>query len=413
MLRIERERLIGKPVDEVTLEDVTGLGALLGEYFGGERTLFVSGRDFYPASRMFKRALTAGLMSSGVEVLDFHESINGEIAFSIKRFGARGGFSIIQDPYDPVRIMIRVFKAPGVEIVGGELEKIISKGRTLQMGEKKVGWVNYAEYIHKLYVSALTSFVKTDVIIDEKLSIVAGSSRGALDIVLPELFTSIKTDSIVFSTRKMIEERTGYPLTNEMLKTSRIVNALNADLGVIFNNDASSITVYTKKTGFLLPEELGIILLSRYRPGSKVLLDKWWNSKYVEEIESNYSVIKASGEEDFFTKLRKEQPVLALNGKGEVVIPLFSLGYDGLLGFIALLEAISLSDRSLWDMIVENRARVIGERFSCLDLESIMKMCVEMGTRCVKFAEGVRVERNNTVYTYLYDPDGDCFREIE
>ncbi|ADG90733.1 phosphoglucomutase/phosphomannomutase alpha/beta/alpha domain I [Thermosphaera aggregans] len=412
MLRIERERLIGKPVDEVTLEDVTGLGALLGDYFGGERTLFVSGRDFYPASRMFKRALTAGLMSNGVEVLDFHESINGEIAFSIKRFGARGGFSIVQDPYDPVRIMIRIFKAPGVEIVGGELEKIISKERTIQAGERKVGWVNYAEYIHKLYVSALTSFVKTDVIIDEKLSIVAGSSRGALDIILPELFTSIKTDSIVFSTRKMIEERSGYPLIDEMLKTAKIVDALNAHLGVIFNNDASSLTVYTKRTGFLLPEELGIILLSRYRPGSKILVDKWWNSKYVEEIGSNYHVVRANGEEEFFMKLRREQPVLAINGKGEVVIPLFSLGYDGLLGFMALLEAISLSNKDLWDKIVETRSKLAVEGFGCFDLESIVGMCAEKGASCVKFAGGIRVERNNVVYTYLYDPSRNCYREI-
>jgi len=67
MLEIKRERLVGKPIEEVSLEDITRLGDRLGEYFGGEKTLFVSGRDFYPASRMFKRSLTAGLMSRGVE----------------------------------------------------------------------------------------------------------------------------------------------------------------------------------------------------------------------------------------------------------------------------------------------------------------------------------------------------------
>ncbi|MEM2009264.1 MAG: phosphoglucomutase [Thermosphaera sp.] len=412
MLEIKRERLVGKPIEEVSLEDITRLGDRLGEYFGGEKTLFVSGRDFYPASRMFKRALTAGLMSRGVEILDFHESINGEIAFSIKRFGARGGFSIIQDPYDPEKIMVRVFKNPGVEVVGGEIRRLLSREEGATPAERRVGWVNYAEYIHKLYISALTSFVKTDAIIERGVSIIVGSSRGALDIILPDLITSLRLDSIIFSTRKMIEEKAGYPLIDEISKTSRIVNALDVELGVVFNNDASSLTIYTKKTGLLMPEEVALTILTRYRQGSKILVDKWWSERYLEEVSAGYNVIKSDSEEEMFLKLKKEKPVIAVNGRGEIVIPLFSLGYDGLLGFAAFLEAVSLDQANTLSRVRELRERLFDTNGECLEMGDIKKMCFEARENCVNFAGGFKVREGGSVHTYLYEPVRNCFKHI-
>jgi len=116
-------RLKGKLYEDITLEKAVKLGYVIGRS-AGPRNLVVSGRDAFRVSRMLKRAITAGVMSAGADVMDFHESLNGEIAFAIKRFGAKMGFMVSIDP-STGGVLLKIFSSPGYELAGESLKRII------------------------------------------------------------------------------------------------------------------------------------------------------------------------------------------------------------------------------------------------------------------------------------------------
>jgi len=408
MLKQLDGRIGGKPLVDIRLEDAVVLGAVFGSILGS-RALVVSGRDNSPVSRMFKRALTAGLMSVGCNVMDFHEAVSGEIAFSMKRFGAKGGFNIHLNPRRAGYITIRLYKTPGYELVGKEVTDILSRSSAEAVHNGgEIGWVNYAEYMHELYVSALLSFVKSDEISTAGLNIVASHSYGALDEILRELLSLLRLEYTLMSSGRVLEET--YPFTREMSKVAASTQALNADLGVVFNTDASALTVYMRGFGFLLPEELLAAILTRYPSSSNIIVDNYVSPSIIRHLEDKgYRVRRVEDEEKLLEATRRERPVLALINRGDFITPLFSLGYDALVTLVQLLEALSLQRDEVLRELLEIRG-VLSPRMR--SIEEVELMCSANELYCVKTLWGYRVLHNGTLYTYIYSPEAKSYLEF-
>ncbi|ADV64633.1 phosphoglucomutase [Desulfurococcus mucosus] len=406
MLKQVDGRITGKPLVDISLEDVAMLGAVFGTVLG-RRALVVSGRDTAPVSRMLKRALTAGLMSVGCDVMDFHEAVSGEISFSMKRFGAKGGFNIHLNPRRPGYITIRLYKAPGYELVGGGLAEVASREKPVPQEAGEVGWVNYAEYMHELYASALVSFVKSDEISAAKLNIVASHGHGASDEVLRRIFTLLELEYTLMSSGRISGET--YPFVKEMGKVAASTRAMRADLGVVFNIDASALAVYIGNLGFLLPEEILLAVLTRYPGNSSVVVDKYVSPSIVRYMgEKGYRVRVAESEEKLIELVRRERPVLALNGRGDFITPLFSLGYDALIAFMQLLEALSLQRSEVYGEINTARSMLTPRARSLSEVEAVCNS----DTTCVRTLWGFRMLRERTLHTYIYSPDAGGYIEI-
>lgn len=408
MLKYVDGRITGEPLVDIKLDDVVMLGAVFGSLLG-KRSLVVSGRDVRPVSRMFKRALTAGLMSVGCDIMDFHEAVSGEISFSMKRFGAKGGFNIHLNPRKPGYITIRLYKAPGYELVGKEIIDIIAltQGRTEGQGVGEIGWVNYAEYMHELYASALISFIKSDEISATGLKIVASHGYGASGEILGRLFSLLELEHTLMSSgRGNIET---YPYIKEMSKIAASTKALKSDLGVVFNIDASALTVYIKDIGFLLPEEVLLAILTRYPVNSSVVVDTYVLPGIVEYmINKGYQVKVVENEEKLIEVVRRDRPVLALNSRGDFITPLFSLGYDALIAFMQLLEAFSIQRKEVYEEVVN--ARNLLSR-SLKDEKDVSTAC-NNNPECIKTLWGYRIPGDKVIRTYIYNPEMNSYIEF-
>ncbi|MCD6301258.1 MAG: phosphoglucomutase, partial [Staphylothermus sp.] len=254
--KIINDRITGVPNLEFTPEDASNLGAIIGSWYG-VNSIVVSGRDYNPSSRMLKRAFISGLMSVGVEVMDFHESVAGEIAYSIKRFGARGGFIVVNNSILTDHVMFKIFTNPGIELVGDKLTNILNKKEIKRVDPHNTGWVSYAEYIHRLYISALSSFIAYDRIMEKKFKVVVDVNHGPADKIIPELFSHLGIDFILINASKPTKkEQYTYPYINNIREISNIVRSTDADMGLIFNNDASSYLLLDENGKPLLPEEV-------------------------------------------------------------------------------------------------------------------------------------------------------------
>lgn len=400
-------RIIGIPNAELTPEDASRLGAIIGSWYG-KGSLVVSGRDYNPSSRMLKRAFISGLMSVGVDVMDFHESVAGEIAFSIKRFGARGGFTVSMYPRIDDHIRFRVFNNPGYEIVGDKLEKIIRETKIKRMNPRSTGWVTYAEYIHRLYISALTSFVAANRIVDKEFSIVIDVSHGPSDKIIPELMSNLNVNFVLIDAMKPNQQhRYIYPLVNSIEKVSSIVRSTKADLGVILNNDASSLILIDDKGRVLLPEEVLLVLSTRVPQGSEIIvMDDVFG--FLDEILKMYkiNVLRISSDESrFLGEIVNRRPIMGINGKGGCIHPLFSLGYDAILTLVKVLEALAYTDKALSKIVNEYpypKYYIIETNMS-LD-EVVSRICSIRGVKCTSYIAGYRVLLDNRRLVITVDP---------
>lgn len=397
-------RLRGRAFKEVTLEWAIRLGAGLGR-LAGEGGLVVSGRDVSPVSRTFKRAMSAGVMSAGAEVLDFHESLAGEISFAIKRFGGHVGFMITQDPVFEKNVMIRVYRSPGYELVGKELEEVTKEASRELVEPRRVGWINYAEYMHKLYVSAVSSFVKSDVISSAKVRAVVGPGLDPLDTVFRDLSSELDVEQTVIG---VSFKACLHPFTELMENVEKVASAVRADVGVAFSHEGSALAVYTVNTGYLLPSELALILAERYPSGSKVLLLNPVQRVVVKMLEKRgLDVIVADTPESYSIMLRKERPVFSLGYAGEIVTPVFSLGSDAVVAYAQLLEVVSELGGEKVSSIVKSELRGYT---SFAPKESVLDLCRERG---VITAWGCVTTFNNKIAHFVYQPSSGSFLVLE
>ena len=373
------------------MSNIEELSDLLVNIFGS-RGAVVSGRDLSPVSRMFKRALTAGLMSLGIEVLDFHDATSGEVSFSIRKFGAIGGFNIVLDHAASKCIMIKLFKNPGYEIVGEELAHHLSGVKPRERIFEKVGWVSYVEYIHKLYAAALAGFIRQDVVQERRLKVVVDPTDSPASNVLGEFLQTIGANYVMVSG---FNPGSLYPYTWEIDRVAIVSNATEAIFGAVFNNDATQIALYSPRVGLLLPEDIVLFLSKRLPAGSKIFVQEPFIGPYVDKLKSEgYDVRIYREENKMIEDIRRVRPAIAVSWRGEIALPAFSLSYDSLALFSILLEAVALGMHASIDEVGGVRSKSVS---GIISVDKVLSECREMGKVAIW---GCRDENSGKVFVY-------------
>ncbi len=399
-----RGRIVGVPNLELTPEDAANIGSILGSWFK-PGSVAITGRDYYASSRMIKRALTSGLMSAGVEVLDLHASTIGEISFSMKRFGARGGVSITYYPVHRDHVQLRVFSSPGVELVGDELLSVV-KGSCRRVKPQDVGWLSYAEYIHQIYVSALIAFINVDLVGSRKFSIAVSTSHGPSDLILPELLSQLHVDAIILNSSRSIPQGYEYPLIEELNKVAEVTQAVGLDFGAVISNDGSSISIIDGRGRVLLTEEVVVALKPLIQANSSIVASSDVFSTVEDELSDLGALIRRASviEGSVLKEASKVRPFIGFTSVGEFVHPLFSLGYDATLTLLRILESLAASDKRLPELVNEYSMKgyleyVIGDRV----INVRNSICTEE-TYCRSMVSGYRLRINNVNVALLHDP---------
>ncbi len=401
-----RGRIVGIPNKEITPEDAAELGAIIGSWYG-EKSVVVTGRDYNPSSRMLKRAFVSGLMSAGVDVMDFHAAVVGEVSYSIKRFGARGGLSVASYPVIEDHIQFRIYTSPGYEVTGDGLGGIIREKKIRRSPPGETGWVTYAEYIHKLYVSAITAFINSDIVSSKGLRIAISTSYGPSDLVLPDLLANLDVDYILLSSSRKPVKGFQYPFVRDIVRVSNIVRSAKLDLGVVLNNDASALVVIDDTGRPLLPEELGLILLQMIPRGANVVVGADVFG-FIDKVFDSYGVGVTrigAAEASVMKECVKLRPAIGFNSVGEYVHPLFSLGYDAVLTLAKVLEAVASTGKTVSEIVrgqLYPRYYTIETNLPLSD--AALRICGMKDTYCRQFIAGYRAIVNGQNIAIIHDP---------
>ena len=225
---------------DLTPEVAVRLGAALGTALKrGARV--VASRESSPAYRMIKRALISGLNSTGVSVADLRTLPAPVGKHLLKTQGYDAAFHVGASTTDPEAVQIRLFEHPGISL-SAELQKEVEKHFTRQELRRvpfgQVGGITYPARARESYAAELLADLDTAAIHRRGFRIVVDYGYSAASFVLPLVLGPLGVEAITAHAFESDSGSGAVLLQETIAQARRLVSAVNADLGAVFDRSA-------------------------------------------------------------------------------------------------------------------------------------------------------------------------------
>ena len=180
--------------DECDARQCLDLGMAIGAWMG-QNGMIMTGTDGKPISRLVRRALTVGLASTGVTVLDMRMVPEVVVGYEVKRQGMGAGLYVA---FDGQNYNITIFKSDGEPLDQENVNRILAlrgKGSAHKLGIMDLGTILYypngiEDYIDSLY--AEMSFRKP-------ITVLADCQTTPIAAVIPGLFERYGMKTTLFN----------------------------------------------------------------------------------------------------------------------------------------------------------------------------------------------------------------------
>jgi len=245
---------------EITPEFATRLGAAFGASL--ERgTQVVTSRDIHPVSRMTKRAMIAGLMSVGANILDLRTMPAPVSRHAALVSGAAGGVHVSLWAQNPDEVLIEFFDGRGRALgraAERKLEGIFFREDFRRCHRDEVGNLEFLGRAVEAYTSDFLGWVDADAIRDAQPRIVVDYSHGALSLFMPVLLgrmgcEAIALNAFVDPTREPVPWQVR---CRELGHVSSLVIAYRARCGVVIDGQGERLAMVDETGHPLSGDEL-------------------------------------------------------------------------------------------------------------------------------------------------------------
>jgi phosphomannomutase/phosphoglucomutase len=311
------------------------------------------GRDVRLSSPEFRDAMTRGLLSSGIDVVDIGVVPTPLLYFSIVELETDGGVMITgsHNPpdYNGFKLCVGTSALYGPMIQ--ELREVIERNEFLE-GEGALR--------HEDVVPLYTGKIKDNVKLEGKVRAVVDCGNGTAGLVAPSLFRDIGVDVI-----PLFEEPDGNfpnhfpdPTVPENLeKLIEIVRETGADVGVGYDGDADRIGVVDERGNVIYGDYLLIIfsreLLSR-KPGATIISEVKASQNLYDDIQNHggIPVMYKTGHSLIKNKMKEVGAELAGEMSGHIFFKDRYYGFDDAIYASArLFEIMSKEETSLSSLL--------------------------------------------------------------
>lgn len=336
---------------EITPEFTLKLGQAFGSYLRPGQEIMTS-RDTHPVSRVMNRCIISGLLSVGVHVQDLRGFPLPLSRYAV-RVGGDGGVHVRVSPHDPNSIIFEFFDQFGITIdknTERRIENIFFREdfRRTQMDE--VGTLDFPSRMLERYVAAFTDALAATALRDAGYRVVIDFAWGNAAIVLPQVLGSLGVDQIslnaYFDARRARSFRHNRERHLEQLAT--VVRSLEADLGVLVDNDGETLTLVDDRGRIIGRNRLMALLtllIARAKPGARIAMPVTVPTA-VEAIAGAHGaeiVRTRSDRRSLMALAEQEGKQLAFAGGGdyELVFPEFQPAFDGLYAAAKIMELLA------------------------------------------------------------------------
>ena len=335
------------------------LGKLLTEK--KEHPKVVIGRDTRISCDMIEQALTAGLTSTGVNVMTVGTIPTPAIAYLTKTIETDSGIMISasHNPYQDNGI--KIFGPDGFKLTDEqelEIESLIDNSEQIKNASfEKIGKVYGGNELTQKYIQHIKQSITGDL---SEIKIALDCANGATTGVAPFIFGDLEADIETIGCQPNginINDNVG---STKIETISEFVKENNVDVGFAFDGDGDRVLAVDAKGNIVDGDKIMFILAKHLKEQGElkdnmVVSTVMSNIGFYKAIEENglQSVKTAVGDRYVVEEMRKNDYSLGGEQSGHIVLMNYATTGDGILTAVKLADIIKTSGKSLEELASE------------------------------------------------------------
>ena len=335
------------------------LGKLLTEK--KEHPKVIIGRDTRISCDMIEQALTAGLTSTGVNVMTVGTIPTPAIAYLTKTIETDSGI-IISASHNPYQDNgIEIFGPDGFKLTDDqelEIEHLIDNSDEIKNASfEKIGKLYSGNELTQKYVQHIKQSISGDL---SGIKIALDCANGATTGVAPFIFGDLEADIETIGCNPNginINDNVGSTKINTI---ANFVKENNVDVGFAFDGDGDRVLAVDSKGNIVDGDKIMFILAKHLKEQGElkdnmVVSTVMSNIGFYKAIEENglQSVKTAVGDRYVVEEMRNNDYSLGGEQSGHIILMNYATTGDGILTAVKLADIIKSSGKSLEELANE------------------------------------------------------------
>jgi mannose-1-phosphate guanylyltransferase/phosphomannomutase len=321
----------------------------------------VCSRDAPPGCRMIKRAMIAGLNSTGVDVADLRVLPAAVNRHLLKTESFDAGFHVGISYTDPEVVEISFFEYPGIQLTASmqkEIEKHFSRLELRRAAHNAVGSVSYPARVRETYAHDLLATLDRKAIRERGFRIVVDYGYSAASYVLPLVLGPLGIEAISAHAFVADSAAAGSSTLRESIgQAKRLVPAVGADFGAVFDRAAERLFLIDER-GREIPVEQTLLLwfacLARTAGAASWRFRSPSRARSTDREGTELEVVRTPASLAELTSTRLQDGVVFAGALGGgYVFPEFLPAYDAVASLCKLLELLAPTARPVSELVGE------------------------------------------------------------
>ena len=319
------------------------------------------GTDSRPSGAMLKAAITAGLCSVGIDVIDLAIVSTPGVGIMLRQLACAGGIVITAShnpiEYNGIKLLLDNGIAPPADVA--EKIKSLYFQKDIDLATSvNCGKVFSNQDCDSVHIEKVLSLVDKKAISARKFKVVLDSVNGAGGRVGQKLLSQLGCEVIGMNLEPTgIFAHTPEPIAENLTDICAKVKAESADIGFAQDPDADRLAIIDE-TGTYLGEEYSLALAAKYIFTRKkgFAAANLSTSRMIDDIaaEAGCSVIRtAVGEANVAEAMIKNNCVIGGEGNGGVIDLRVSPIRDSLVGMAFTLQLMAQTGKSISELVAQ------------------------------------------------------------
>jgi phosphoglucosamine mutase len=339
---------------EFDLEMALNLGKALGTYLG-EGTVLLA-RDARTTGLMVADAVSAGLMSAGINVIRAGIIPTPTLALMTREYGCQAGVMVTASHNPPEYTGLKFWSSTSMGFtaeIEGKIEAIYESREFKAAAWDRLGTERAVDTAAGDHINALLKYCDADLIRSKKFRVIVDPGNGVASVLTPYLMQELgcKVVSINAQLDGHFPGRKSEPAEEFLGDLIKMIRQTGADLGIAHDGDSDRV-VFVTGTGEVVQGDRTIALLA----GPEMLTTK--NSIVVTTVDSSMAldkIVEEAGGKTIRTPVGDIQVAMKVKEVGAVfggeacgvfIFPEFHLAPEPFMAACRLLEMMAREGES-------------------------------------------------------------------
>ena len=345
--------------DVLTPEFASRLAACYGTLIKG--TVAVGG-DTRTSTLMLKQAVTAGLLSSGCDVVDLGILPTPGVQYAVRKY-YDGGVMITASHNPPQYNGLKFLDADGIGIpdeMDLEIERMYFDDEPDRVEFHEIGELYCNDKVIDEYVDEAVSKVDVEAIKEANLKVVVDCGSGAGCFTAPYLIRKLGCDVTTLNSQPdgFFPGRNPEPIEENLQELIHVVKELNADIGLAHDGDADRTICIDEKGNFVLGDKTFTLVekqMLKENDGG-IIVTTVATSQAIYDVANEYNgevIATAVGDLLVARKLKDENGLFGGEENGGLIFPDFVYGRDAVMTVAKILETVAKEKKPLSELVGE------------------------------------------------------------